>query len=62
MLPIKNESRDECSGFVSDSIDYIQMKILYLGLAFIIKRSNDQIERTQLVFIVGIISCKLCIL
>ncbi len=31
VLSTKNESRDECLGFVSDLIGYIQMKIFYLG-------------------------------
>ncbi len=41
MLSIKSKSRDKCSGFVSDSIGYNQMKILYLELAFIIKKNNN---------------------
>ena len=45
MLPVKSESQDKCSGSISDSIDYNQMKIPYLRLASIIKRNNDQAER-----------------
>ncbi len=41
MLSIRNEFRDKCSGFVSNSIGYIQMKIFHLRLASIIKRSNN---------------------
>jgi len=41
LLPIKNKSRDKCSGFVSDSIDYIQMKRSYLRLVFVIEENNN---------------------
>ncbi len=38
------------------------MKIFYFGLAFVIEKSSDQTERAQLIFVVGIINCKLYIL
>ena len=41
MLPIRSEFWDECSSSILDSIGYNQMRILYFGLAFITKRSND---------------------
>ncbi len=62
MLSIKNESRDEYLGFVSNSIDYNQMRIFYLGLAFTIKKNNDQMGRIQFVFVVRIIGRELYIL
>src|SRR6266699_5647963 len=54
--PTRNESRDECSGSISNSIDYNQMKIFYFELVFIIERNNDQTEKTQFVFVIGVIS------
>jgi len=45
MLSIKNKSRDKCSDFVLNSIDYIQVRIFHLGLASIIKKNNDQTKR-----------------
>ncbi len=62
VLPTRNESRDECSGSISNSIDYNQMKIFYFELVFIIERNNDQTEKTQFVFVIGVISCELYIL
>ncbi len=41
VLPIRNKSRDEYLNFVSNSIDYIQVRILYFKLVFITKRNND---------------------
>ncbi len=38
------------------------MRIFHLGLAFIIKRNNNQTGRAQFVFIVRVIDCKLYIL
>jgi len=62
VLPAKNKSRDKCSNSISDSINCNQMRISHLKLAFIIKRSNDQIKKTQLIFVVGIIDRELYIL
>ncbi len=62
VLSIRNESRDEYLDSVSNSIDYIQMRIFYLRLTSITERSNDQVEKAQFAFIVKIISCKLYIL
>jgi len=62
VLPTKNKSRDKCSGSVSDSIGYNQMKIFYLELASIIKENSDQTGKIQLVFVVKIIGRKLYIL
>ncbi len=46
MLSVKNKSQDEYSGFILDSIGYIQIKILHLRLASITKRNNDQTKKT----------------
>ncbi len=58
MLPIKNKSQNKCSDSISDSIDYNQMRILYLKLASIIKRNNDQTKKTQFTFVIKIINRK----
>ena len=46
VLSARSKSRDKCLGSVSNSIDYIQIKIFHLKLTSIIKRSSDQTERT----------------
>jgi len=62
LLPVKNKSRDKCSDFISDSINYIQMRRFYLKLASIIKENSDQTGKIQFVFVVGVIGCELYIL
>ncbi len=62
MLSIRNKSQDKCSGSVLNSIGCNQMRIPYLELTSIIKRNNDQMEKVQFVFVVGIIDRKLYIL
>ena len=62
MLPVKNESRDKCLDFISNSIDYNQIKIPYLRLAFITEKNNDQTRRVQLVLVVRVIDHELYIL
>ncbi len=62
MLSIRNESRDEYSGFVLNSIGCNQMRIPHLKLAFIIKKNNNQVEKVQFIFVVKIIGRELYIL
>ncbi len=56
MLSIRNKSRDKYSGSILNSIGYNQMRIFYLKLASVIKRSNNQTERVQFIFVVRIIN------
>ncbi len=49
-------------GFISDSIDCNQVRILYLGLVSIIEKNNDQVRRVQLAFVVEVIGRELYIL
>jgi len=62
VLPVRSESRDECSGSISDSIGCNQVRILHLGLASVTEENSDQAKRVQFALIVGVIGCKLYIL
>ena len=56
VLLIKSESQDECSDSISNSIDYNQIRIFYLELTSIIKKSNNQAKKAQFVFVIGVIN------